>query len=138
VSFDPGHGLLPVDELRQRAGQQRGEGLLIDLPGGQRVIQRAVTAAERRHQRQLRQRGHRVISAQDRVAQLEQRISPRGQAAVQPGAELPQRQVPVNGAGDLGRVRHGGRQRGAGRCRKREPLPAGQPCENMVIQRLLL
>jgi hypothetical protein len=34
-----------------------------------------------------------VISAQDRIAQLEQRIRPGGQALIQPGAELPQRPV---------------------------------------------
>ena len=130
VLADPGQGLRAVDQLRQRAGQQRGEGLLIDLPGGQRVIQRAVTAAEGRHQRQLRQRGHRVVSAQDRVAQLETRIGPGGQAAVQPGAELPQRHVPGDSAGHLRRIRG---RRGIAAW----PLPAGQSCENMMIQRPL-
>ena len=66
---DPGQRLRTVNELGQRSGQQRSEGLLIDLPGGHRVIQRAVTAAELRHQRQLDQRGHRVISTQDHIAQ---------------------------------------------------------------------
>ena len=124
----------------ERPGQQRGEGLLVDLPGGQGVIQRAVAAAELRYQRQLDQRGHRVIGAQDRVAQLEARIRPGGQAPVQPGTELPQRQVPVNRAGDLRRVRRGRqhcRRRGRGRHRQRELLPAGQRCENMVVQRSL-
>ena len=132
VPAHPGMAFLAVDELRQRAGQQPGERLLIDLACGQRVIQRAVPAAEGRYQRQLHQRGHRVIGAQDRVAQLEQRISAGGQAPVQPGAELPQRHVPGDGVGDLGRVR-GGRDRR----RQRELLPAGSSCENMVIQRPL-
>ena len=35
---DPVAGLLVVNELRQRLRQQRGEGLLIDPAGGQRVI----------------------------------------------------------------------------------------------------
>ncbi len=82
VSRDPGAGMVVIDELRQRVREQLGEGLLIDLPGGQRVIQRAVAAAEFGDQRQLHQRGHRVIGAQDRVAQLEQRISAGGQAPV--------------------------------------------------------
>ena len=38
VSRDPGTALFPVHELRQRPCEQPGEGLLIDLPGGQRVI----------------------------------------------------------------------------------------------------
>ena len=42
-----------------------------------------------------------MISAQDRIAQLEQRISASGQAPVQPGTELPQRQVPANRVGCL-------------------------------------
>jgi hypothetical protein len=117
VLADPGQGLGAVDELRQRSGQQRGEGLVIGLPGGQRVIQRAVTAAELRHQRQLDQRGHRVIGTQDRVAQLEQRISPRGQAPVQPGTELPQRQVPVNRACHLRRIQ-GSRRHGRAAARR--------------------
>ena len=140
VLADPGQRLGAVNQRRQRPGQQRGEGLLVDLPGGQGVIQRAVAAAELRYQRQLDQQGHRVIGAQDRVAQLEARIRPGGQAPVQPGTELPQRQVPVNRAGDLRRVRRGRqhcRRRGRGRHRQRELLPAGQRCENMVVQRSL-
>ena len=82
VLSDPGAAFVPVGQRRQRLRQQRGERLLIDPACGQRVIQRAVTAAELRHQRQPGQRGHRVIGAQDRVAQLEQRICPRGQASV--------------------------------------------------------
>ena len=107
VLSDPGAAFVPVDERRQRLRQQRAERLLIAPACGQRVIQRAVAAAELRHQRQPGQRGHRVIGAQDRVAQLEQRICPRGQAPVQPGAELPQRHVPVNRAGHLRRIRRG-------------------------------
>ena len=102
---------------RQRPGQQRGEGLLIDPACGQRVIQRAVTAAELRHQRQLDQRGYRVIGAQDRIAQIGQRICPRGQAPVQPGTELPQRHVPVNRACHLGGIQ-GGRRHGRAAARR--------------------
>jgi hypothetical protein len=108
VLSDPGAAFLPVGQPRQRAGQQDGELLLIDPPGGQRVVQRAVAAAELRHQRQLNQRGHRVIGAQDRLAQLEGRVRPGGQAPVQPGPELPQRPVPPvprDGGRDLRRVR---------------------------------
>jgi hypothetical protein len=43
-----------------------------------------------RDQRQLNQGGHRVISAQDRIDQLEGRVQPAVQARVQPGAELRQ------------------------------------------------
>ena len=52
-----------------------------------------------------------MIGAQDRVGQLEQRISAGGQAPVQPGTELPQRHIPGDGTGDLGRIR-GGRHHG--------------------------
>ena len=130
VLRDPGAGRAIIDELRQRASEQLGGGLLVDLPGSERVIQRPVATAELRDQRQLHQRGHRVISSQDRIGQLELRVRPRGQAGIQPGAELPQRQEPVNGTGDLGRIRGCRRQ-------QREPLPAGQRRENMVVQRLL-
>ena len=41
--------MVVIDELRQRVREQLGEGLLVDLPGSQRVIQRAVPAAEGRH-----------------------------------------------------------------------------------------
>jgi len=104
----PGTALVPVDELRQRPGQQRGELVLIDLPVSQRGIQRAVAAAELRHQRQLDQRSHRVIRAQDRIGQLEQGIRPCRQALIQPGPELPQRlagPVPRDRARDPGRIR---------------------------------
>jgi hypothetical protein len=108
VLADPLAPLRPVDQLRQRPGQQRRELLLLDPPGGQRVIQRAVPAGELRLQRQLHQRRHRVIGAQDRVAQLEQRIRPRGQALIQLQAELPQRlvrPVPRDRIRDPGRIR---------------------------------
>ena len=111
---DPGAGRAVLDRLRRRPGQQRGERFLIDLARGQRVIQRAVPAAKGRHQRQLDQRRHRVIGAQDRIGQLEQRIRAGGQAPVQPGTELPQRHVPGNSGGDLGRIRGGGITAGPG------------------------
>ena len=91
----PGAGLLAVGQLRQRRCQQRRELFLIDPAFGQRVIQCAVTAGERCLQ-QLDQRRDGMVGAQDRVAQLKQGIRPRGQAAVQPGAELPQRQEPAD------------------------------------------
>jgi hypothetical protein len=71
-----------------------------------------------------------VIVAQDRIDQLEGGIRAGGQALIQPGAELSQRQVASDRTGRLARI-------GAGRRQQREPLPAGQRCENMVIQRLL-
>ena len=48
-----------------------------DPPGGQRVVQGAVAPGELRLQAQLHQRRHRVIGAQHRVGQLEQRVRPR-------------------------------------------------------------
>ena len=90
-----------------------------------------MTAGELRFQAQLHQRRHRVIGAQDRVSKLEQRVRPRGQAGIQLGAEFPQRQEPVNGTGELGRIQGCRRQ-------QRELPPAGQRRENMVVQRLLL
>jgi hypothetical protein len=105
---DPFPGLRAVHGLRQRLRQQREEPLIVDLPLGQRAVQGAVTAAELRLQAQRHQRRHRVISAQDRVAQLEQRILPRRQALIQPRAELPQpfqRPVPGGRAGEHRRIR---------------------------------
>jgi hypothetical protein len=49
----PRSALVPVRQRWQGGSQQDGERLLVDLPGRQRVIQRAVPAAEGRHQRQL-------------------------------------------------------------------------------------
>ena len=131
VLGDPLPGCGAVHGLRQFRGQQGEQLLVIDPPGGQRVIQRAVTAGELRFQAQLHQRRHRVIGAQDRVSKLEQRVRPRGQAGIQLGAEFPQRQEPVNGTGELGRIQGCRRQ-------QRELPPAGQRRENMVVQRLLL
>jgi hypothetical protein len=104
----PGAALLAINELRQRPRQQPGELLLIDPPVSQRGIQRAVAAAELRHRRQLDQRRHRVIGAQDRIGQLEQGVRPGGQALIQPDPELPQRlagPVPRDRVRDLGRIR---------------------------------
>jgi hypothetical protein len=109
----PGLALVPAGQPGKRAGQQRSKFLLVDAPGGQSVIQRAVAAAELRHQRQLRQRRHRMISAQDRINQLEGRIRPGGQALIQPGPELPQRLVrlvPGDGGRDLAGIRRLRRQ----------------------------
>jgi hypothetical protein len=77
VLRDPRERLRPVHGLRQFRRQQGKQALVIDPPGGQRVIQGAVTAGELRLQAQLHQRGHRVIRAQDRVHKLEQRVRPR-------------------------------------------------------------
>jgi hypothetical protein len=71
--------------------------LPVDPAVCQRGVQRAVAAAELRHQRQLNQRRHRVISAQDRVNQVEGRLRPgeqvrrghdRGQRPLGPAAVL--------------------------------------------------
>jgi hypothetical protein len=83
VLRDPRAGLRAVGERRQRRRQQGEEPLVVDLPGGQRVIQRAVAAGELRLQAQLHQRRHRVIRAQDRVDQLKLGIRAGGQAPVQ-------------------------------------------------------
>ena len=77
VLRDPRGRLRPVHGLRQLRGQQRKQALVINPPGGQRVIQGAVAAGELRLQAQLHQRRHRVIRAQDRVRKLEQRVRPR-------------------------------------------------------------
>ena len=82
VLRDPRAGLRPVDRLRQFRCQQGEEPLVVDSPGGQRVVQGAVAAGELRLQAQLHQRRHRVIGAQDRVGQLEQGIRPRVQAFI--------------------------------------------------------
>ena len=105
---DPGARLRPVHGLRQFRRQQGKELLVIDPPGGQRVIQGAVAAGELRLQAQLHQRRHRVIRAQDGVGKLEQSVCPRVQALVQRLPEPAQPgQCPVarNGAGKDRRVR---------------------------------
>jgi len=79
---DPRAGLRPVDGLRQFRRQQGEEPLVVDSPGGERVVQRAVAAGELRLQAQLHQRRHGVIGAQDRVGQLEQGVRPRVQAFI--------------------------------------------------------
>ena len=90
VFRDPRECLRPVHGLRQFRRQQGEEPLVIDPPGRQRVIQRAVAAGELRFQAQPHQRRHRVIRAQDSVGELGQRVSPQRQATVQPGPESPQ------------------------------------------------
>ena len=127
---DPREGLRAIHQRRQHLREQGEQPLVIDPPGGQGIVERAVAAAELRLQAQLDQRGHRMIGAQDRIDQLEGGIRAGGQALIQPGAELPQRQVAGDRAGHLAGM-------GGGRRQQREPLPAGQRCENMVTQRLL-
>ncbi len=56
----------------------------VDLPGRQRVVQRAMPPPEHRRQRQLHQRGHRPLTAGHRIAELEQRIRPSRQTPVKP------------------------------------------------------
>jgi hypothetical protein len=74
----------PVLGSRQRQPGQRAT-----QPGHlhptmiERVVERAVAAAVLGRQRQLHQRLHQTVGAQQRVGQLEQLISPRGQTAVE-------------------------------------------------------
>jgi hypothetical protein len=120
VLRDPRAGSRAAGE-RQRRRQQGGELLVIDFPGGKRVIQRAVTTGELRLQAQLDQRRHRVIRAQDGVGQLEQRVRPQRQAVIQPGPELPKPlQRPV--APDRGREHSRSRHR-ASRARRQQDMP---------------
>jgi hypothetical protein len=93
VLRDPGAGLVPVHQWRQHRGEQGEQPLVIDPPGRQGIVERAVAAAELRLQAQLHQRPHRVIRAQDGVRQVEQRVRPRRQAPVQPQPEPLQRRA---------------------------------------------
>ncbi|HEX3309404.1 MAG TPA: hypothetical protein VHS32_24400 [Streptosporangiaceae bacterium] len=68
---DPREGLRAIHERRQHLREQGEQPLVIDPPGGQAIVERAVAATELRLQAQLDQRGHRVIGAQDRIDQLE-------------------------------------------------------------------
>ena len=78
----------PVRGPRQRQGRQRCADPFRFHPSMvQRVVHRPVPAPMLGHQRQLDQRRHRPISAQHRLGQLEQRISPRGQRRVELEAE---------------------------------------------------
>ena len=90
---DPGTALRPVHQRRQHLREQGEQPLVIDPPGRQRIVERAVPAPELRFQGQLHQRPHRAVRAQDRVRQLEQRVRPRRQAPEKPLPELPQRPV---------------------------------------------
>jgi hypothetical protein len=108
VLRDPRAGLRPVDGLRQFRCQQGEEALVVDSPGGKRVVQRAVAAGELRLQAQLHQRRHGVIRAQDRVGQFEQRVRPRVQALVQ---RLPEPAQPLQDQIARDRVREDRRVR---------------------------
>jgi hypothetical protein len=55
----------------------------IDPPLVQLAVQSSVTTTVFRHEREINQRPHRPVRAQQRVAQLEQRVAPRGQPRVQ-------------------------------------------------------
>jgi ATP-dependent Clp protease protease subunit len=63
-------------------------GAAVAIPAmAERVIHRAVPAPVFGHQRQIDQRPHRPVGAPHRIGQLEQRLSPRGQAPVEPDPE---------------------------------------------------
>jgi len=70
----------------QVADQQVTQPLDLDATTGQRVVDAAPAAPTDRFQTQVRQRRER-LGAQQRVAQLEQRISAAGEAGVQLGPE---------------------------------------------------
>ena len=91
VLRDPGPGFRAVHQRRQHRREQGEQPLVIDAPGGQGIVERAVAAAELRLQGQLHQRPHRAVRAQDGVRQLEQRVASRRQAPRQLLPELPQR-----------------------------------------------
>jgi hypothetical protein len=141
VFCDPRECPGPVHGLRQFRHQQGEEPLVVDPPGGQRVIQGAVTPAELRLQAQLHQRRHRVIRAQDSVGELEQGIRPPRQALIQPGPELPQ---PLQRPVTRQRVREHAQVRDLARQRQdlpgsRERLrPGTRPWQGMKHGRFLL
>jgi hypothetical protein len=110
VLRDPRADLRPVDRLRQFRCQQGEEPLVVDPPGGQRVVQGAVAPAELRLQAQLHQRCHRVIGAQHRIGQLEQGVRPGVQALMQ---RLPEPAQPVQRPVARDRVRDDRRVRRA-------------------------
>jgi hypothetical protein len=80
VGGQPDPAVIPARQ-RQR-GQRPAQPRDADLAGVDRVIDRAVTAAALRLQRQLRQHVYPVWLAQHRVRQLEQRIPAPAQAPV--------------------------------------------------------
>ena len=88
VAYVGGQPDPPVRPARQRHGADRPpQPRHIDPAGVQRVIHRAVPPAVPGHQRQPGQHPHRPVRAQHRISQLEQLITPRGQAPVQLPAE---------------------------------------------------
>ena len=90
VLRDPRARRAVAGKRRQRARQQGEEPLVVDSPGGLRVVQGTVAAGELRLQAQLHQRRHRVVRAQHGVREFEQGIGAPRQAVIQPGPELPQ------------------------------------------------
>ena len=84
---DPEHQRITLSRRRHRCHLQPPQPPGIYLAPCQGVIHRSVPAAELRLQRQLRRRAHRPLRAQHRVAQLEQRVRPRGEALMQLTAE---------------------------------------------------
>jgi hypothetical protein len=124
VPRDPRPGLRAVHGRRQLCRQQGEQPLVIDPPGGQRVVQGAVAAGELRLQEHLHQRCHRVIRAQDSARELEQSIRPRCQALIQPEPELPQ---PLQRPVTRDRSREHARIRDlAGRARRQRGLPGSR------------
>jgi hypothetical protein len=74
----------PAARARQRErGQTAAEPVRLDPAVAERVVHRAVPAAILGHQGQLDQRTNRAIGAQHGVRELEQRVRPRGQRAVE-------------------------------------------------------
>jgi hypothetical protein len=71
--------------------QQLAERLCVDTAARQRLVQAAVATAEHRLEAEMGHRGHRRRGAQQRVGQLEQRIAPAAQTAVEVLAEPLQR-----------------------------------------------
>jgi hypothetical protein len=81
--------------IRQVAGEQVTQPLGVDAPAGQGGVDAAPAAPADRLQAQVGQRWDR-LGAQQRVAQLEQRVSPASEHGVQLG---PERAQPREGKG---------------------------------------
>ena len=93
VAARPGGG---VDGEHGRPGgwavhyQQVAHPLMVDSSQGQRFVQAAMAATERRFQAQRRYRAGRCRRTQGCVAQLEGRVGPAGQATEETGTEVDQ------------------------------------------------
>ena len=112
VLRDPPAGLGAVHGLRQLRRQQGEQLLLADPPGGQRVVQGAVAPGELQLPgTAARRRCHRMIGAQHRVGQLEQRVRPGVQALIQ---RLPEPAQPLQDPVARDRAREGPADAGSG------------------------